>query len=81
MKNFIILVLKFVAAVVVFSYLMTPRIPQRDDTDPPNGISGMGLFTDAASGCQYLGYGSGAYGKALTPRIAGDGKTHMGCHQ
>jgi hypothetical protein len=51
----------------------------RDDTDPPNGLSGMGLFTDNGTGCQYLGYGSGHNGKALTPRIAADGKTHMGC--
>lgn len=50
-----------------------------DDTDPPNGMSGMNLFTDHGTGCQYLGYGSGANGKALTPRIAADGKAHMGC--
>ena len=51
----------------------------KDDTDPPNGRSGMDLFTDAATGCQYLGFGVGTNGKAITPRIAADGKTHMGC--
>jgi hypothetical protein len=46
----------------------------RDDTDPPGGISGMDLLTDNATGCQYL-----YRRKALIPRIAADGKTHMGC--
>jgi hypothetical protein len=46
----------------------------RDDTDPPNGISGMDPLTDNATGCQYL------YRRhALVPRIAADGHSHMGC--
>ncbi|MFS2027084.1 hypothetical protein [Massilia sp. CT11-137] len=46
----------------------------RDDTDPPNGISGVDPITDNATGCQYL------YRRhAMVPRIAADGKTHMGC--
>lgn len=52
---------------------------KRDDTDSQDGISGMGLFTDHGTGCQYLGYGVGSSGKALTPRIAADGKSHLGC--
>jgi hypothetical protein len=52
-----------------------------DDTDPPDGMSGMDLFTDNATGCQYLGYGASSNGKALTPRIASDGKSHMGCRE
>lgn len=46
----------------------------KDDTDPPNGISGLGLYTDNATGCQYL-----SRDRSLAPRIAADGKTHMGC--
>jgi hypothetical protein len=46
----------------------------KDDTDPPNGISGMGLHTDYATGCQYL-----SRDRSLTPRIAADGHSHMGC--
>lgn len=33
------------------------------------------IFTDPATGCQYLG----VYAEAVTPRIAADGETHMGC--
>ena len=34
------------------------------------------VFLDDATGCQYLSTHTSA---ALTPRIAADGKTHMGC--
>jgi hypothetical protein len=34
------------------------------------------LYEDRATGCQYLATSSI---QALTPRIAADGKTHMGC--
>jgi hypothetical protein len=44
-----------------------------DDTDPPNGRSGMVLRTDTLTGCQYL------YANGLTPHIDTDGKTHIGC--
>lgn len=46
----------------------------KDDTDPAIGRSGMDPLTDNATGCQYL------YRRhAMLPRIAADGKTHMGC--
>lgn len=48
--------------------------PNRDDTDPPNGRSGMRLYTDAATGCQYLGTMFGG----VTPRH-GAGGSHIGC--
>ncbi len=35
------------------------------------------FFTDGETGCQYLSRD----GRALTPRIAADGKTHMGCKE
>ena len=42
----------------------------RDDTDPPNGISGLNVFTDHLTGCQYLKAGLGG----LTPRMDQNGK-------
>lgn len=35
------------------------------------------IYTDQVSRCQYLSRGQGSGG--LTPRIAADGHTHMGC--
>lgn len=40
-----------------------------DDTDPPDGRSGMTLLIDHGTGCQYL-YRSGA----MTPRMGSDGR-------
>lgn len=40
-----------------------------DDSDPPNGRSGMDVLTDHLTGCQYL-YRRGA----ITPRMDRDGK-------
>ncbi len=47
----------------------------KDDTDPPHGWSDMDLLQDNATGCQYL-----SREHSMTPRIAADGKTHMGCN-
>lgn len=41
-------------------------------------FSGLIVLTDAETGCQYT-YPSGRSG--ITPRIAADGKTHMGCKE
>lgn len=41
----------------------------RDDTDPVDGRSGLRLYTDARTGCQYLGQREGG----LTPRIDREG--------
>jgi hypothetical protein len=49
----------------------------KDDSDPPDGISGMTPLTDNATGCQYLARGA-IFGESIIPRIAADGKTHMG---
>lgn len=55
-------------ALLVINVLMT----ERDDTDPPDGrVSGLALYTDHGTGCQYLKQGS--FG-ALTPRLGEDGK-------
>lgn len=45
----------------------------RDDTDGPDGISHMMLFTDHATGVQYLA--SNPFG-GLTPRLNADGTLH-----
>lgn len=46
----------------------------RDATDPPAGsLSGLILYTDHGTGCQYVGKSG-----ALTPRMQADGK-QAGC--
>lgn len=42
----------------------------RDDTDPPRGRSGLRLFTDNMTGCQYLGNPFGG----ITPRVDREGR-------
>jgi hypothetical protein len=37
----------------------------------------LNVYTDGATGCQYVGQRSSSAG--IAPRIAADGKTHMGC--
>lgn len=48
-----------------------------DSTDPPNGRSGLILYTDNLTGCQYLA--RPLFG-ALTPRLDGRGR-HVGCKE
>jgi len=48
-----------------------PDVPQLD------GYSTLSMYLDPATGCQYLGQRASTAG--ITPRIAVDGKTHMGC--
>jgi len=50
------------------------RCVPKDDTDPAEGRSGMGLYTDHKTGCQYLAKPFGG----LIPRIGKDLK-HEGC--
>jgi hypothetical protein len=47
---------------------------QKDDTDPPNGVSGLNIFVDAKTNCQYLGQGDGG----ITPRLDRNGKQICG---
>jgi hypothetical protein len=44
----------------------------KDDTDPENGRSGLMLFTDAKTGCQYVGNPAGG----IIPRMNEEG--HIG---
>lgn len=60
--------LLFVFAALIF----LAAKPAKDDTDQPDGRSGMILKTDALTGCHYLVY------KGITPRLNKDGK-QVGC--
>lgn len=49
----------------------------RDDTDPDwPKRSGLNLYTDAKTGCQYLS----ARGNGIAPRLDKSGR-HLGCHK
>jgi len=50
-------------AATVAEWALTPALVQHDDTDPPDSHSGLTLYTDNLTGCQYLS----VHG-ALTPR-------------
>lgn len=41
----------------------------RDDTDPPEGRSGLALYVDDRTGCHYLGAPMGG----ITPRLDAEG--------
>ena len=66
---------KLVIAIVIV-WLAAYFMPiGRDNTDPPwPGHSGMRLYTDSLTGCQYLGTG-----EALIPRMSSDSNTQLGC--
>ncbi len=49
-----------------------------DSTDPPDGRSGLSLFTDHQTGCQYLGLRGINGGGGIIPRLDGQGR-HVGC--
>ncbi len=54
---------------LVILLILTPASP-RDDTDPPEGHSGMKLYVDHRTGCHYLGNPWGG----ITPRLDAKGK-------
>lgn len=60
---------------VIFVTLVGACTP-KDDTDPPEGRSGMSLHTDHLTGCQYLSKPLGG----ITPRVDGRGR-HLGCKE
>lgn len=72
-KGFPVLAASIVAIMVItwIAIGLVSRMVPYDDTDPPDGRSGMTLLTDHGTGCQYL-YRSGA----ITPRMDANGK-HM----
>lgn len=59
--------LVLVLAISVYAALESRN--KRDSTDTKTERSGMALYTDALTGCQYLSAGGG-----LTPRIDSDGE-------
>lgn len=71
-----------VAIILLSSVLVafTPRdaeTPQQPAPAPEAGIAyAPYVFADHDTGCQYLSTHNSA---GLAPRIAADGKTHMGC--
>lgn len=58
---------------VLYFAVAVMALGARDDTDPPDGRSGMVLLTDNLTGCQYL-KAPGYWNAALTPRMAADGR-------
>jgi hypothetical protein len=54
-----------------FAIAILGRFVPRDDTDPPDGRSGLGLYVDHRTGCHYLG--AGLFG-GITPRVDSSGK-------
>lgn len=54
--------------------LLATALESQDDTDSPYQRSGMRLFTDHGTGCQYLGSMRGPF----TPRLDAAGK-QVGC--
>lgn len=68
----------YVVALLLLLYSFSPWL--RDDTDPSNewfgSRSGLALYTDTKTGCQYVSNGNG-----LVPRVAEDGITHLGCRR
>lgn len=59
-----------VTLVALISIGVFSAIVDHDNTDPPDGRSGMQLYTDALTGCQYLGKPAGG----LTPRLDRNGQ-------
>lgn len=57
--------------VIVGSFLVQAWPVPKDATEPENGRSGLRLYIDSGTGCEYLGGGSSG---AVTPRLDSSGK-------
>jgi len=68
MKGFLI----YAAAAVVFLMFANALYTPRDNSDPPGGRSGMAIYVDHLTGCEYL------FRAGLTPRMDGNGR-QLGC--
>ena len=64
------------ATIIKLAALLIGIEPARDATDSASIRSGMSLYTDYGTGCQYLGRDG-----ALTPRLGADGKQVCGARQ
>lgn len=73
-RNNIILSVTVGLALAVFCFIVVDEATPTDDTDfNAAHRSGLMLFTDARTGCQYIGRSG-----ALTPRMGADGKQICG---
>jgi len=62
-------------AAIIMLALVVAGCGHQDDSDPPGGRSGFDVFTDAKTGCQYIGWSRSIWGgAAITPRLGADGK-------
>jgi hypothetical protein len=61
--------LYFIFLVVILLWVLS-GCGARDDTDPPEGRSGMTLYIDHRTGCHYVGNPMGG----ITPRVDAKGK-------
>ena len=68
--------MKRILILAVVAVLAAACRPRTSDADAAKEAYEPVLYTDRVTGCDYLSTGDT---KALTPRIAADGKTHMGC--
>lgn len=64
------------AIALIISYTISSCTNPYDSTDAPGKRSGMRLYHDAKTGCEYLSAPNGG----LTPRLDVDNK-HVGCHK
>ena len=62
--------------VLVSAVLAVVSLTSHDDTDSANVKSGLSVYTDYGTGCQYLAVGFKYIGSngGLTPRLGVDGK-------
>ncbi len=55
---------------IVMAMAVTLAGCAKDDSDPENGVSGMNVYRDNLTGCEYLGITHGG----LTPRMDRNGQ-------
>ena len=67
---------RFLGPCLVLAALAGCGNPRTSDADAAENAYAPVLYTDHVTGCDYLSTGQT---QSLTPRIAADGKTHMGC--
>lgn len=64
----------WIFAAVFIAICLIGRCSPKDDTDPPDGRSGLGLRVDHRTGCHYLTTVHLFGETSITPRMDGDGK-------
>lgn len=72
MKTILLALAWLIAGLLAFG--VGDKLAPRDDTDPPGGRSGLKVYTDQRTGCQYVA----TVFSSLTPRLDGAGK-QVGC--